>query len=255
MSGPSSQSSAQDRVALLAEAFTGLQARVTALETGLAADIQGVVRSGRELQAELRAVQAEFRAELRGVQQAVAGLQAPGGRQRFKVPAPRKFSEADGTRSLMPWLSSLRAYVEFCGANPTGVILATYLDGPALSAFNSHQKNCAPEDVVHDLDSFERVLKQLMNLGNSPEVARQKMKLFRQGGLHITDYNSTFATLASECPERSAFDMIGDYVDGLHDSIRRDVKMASCSTLAEAMQKAVAASGIVSVSGASLGLQ
>ena len=49
MSGPSSQSSAQDRVALLAEAFTGLQARVTALETGLAADIQGVVRSGREL--------------------------------------------------------------------------------------------------------------------------------------------------------------------------------------------------------------
>ena len=89
-------------MALLAEAFSGLQARVSALETGMAAELQGVVRSGRELQAELRALQ-----------QTVAGLQASGGRQRFKVPAPRKFSEADGTRSLMPWLSSLRAYVEF----------------------------------------------------------------------------------------------------------------------------------------------
>ena len=250
MSGPSSQSPAQDRVALLADAFNGLQARVAALETGMAADIQGVVRSGRELQAELRAVQAELRAELRGVQQALAGLQATGGRQRFKVPAPRKFSEADGTRSLMPWLSSLRAYVEFCGANPSGAVLATYLDGAALNAFNSHQKSCAPGDVVHDLDSFERILKLLMNLGNSPEVARQKMKLLRQGEQHITVYNSTFAALASECPDRSAFDMIGDYVDGLHDSIRRDVKMVGCSTLAEAMQKAVAASGIISVSGA-----
>jgi hypothetical protein len=145
MSGSSSVPPAPDRVALLAEAFSGLQARVSALETGMAAELQGVVRSGRELQAELRALQ-----------QTVAGLQASGGRQRFKVPAPRKFSEADGTRSLMPWLSSLRAYVEFCGANPSGGILATYLDGPALSAFNSHQKNCAPGDVVHDLDSFER---------------------------------------------------------------------------------------------------
>ncbi len=103
---------------------------------------------------------------------------------------------------------------------------------------------------MHDLDSFERVLKQLMNLGNSPEVARQKMKMLRQGDQHITVFNSTFAALASECPDRSAFDMIGDYVDGLHDSIRRDVKMVGCSTLADAMQKAVAASGIVSVSGA-----
>ena len=108
MSGSSSVPPAPDRVALLAEAFNGLQARVSALETGMAAELQGVVRSGRELQAELR-----------NLQQTVAGLQASGGRQRFKVPAPRKFSEADGTRSLMPWLSSLRAYVEFCGANPS----------------------------------------------------------------------------------------------------------------------------------------
>ena len=50
--------------------------------------------------------------------------------------------------------------------------------------------------------------------------------------------------------DRSAFDTVGDYVDGLHDSIRRDVKMHGCATLAEAMQKAVAASGIVHVSGA-----
>ena len=87
-------------------------------------------------------------------------------------------------------------------------------------------------------ENQKTVLKLLMNLGNSPEVARQKMKLLRQGEQHITVYNSTFAALASECPDRSAFDMIGDYVDGLHDSIRRDVKMVGCSTLADAMQKA-----------------
>ena len=49
MSGSSSVPPAPDRVALLAEAFSGLQARVSALETGMAAELQGVVRSGREL--------------------------------------------------------------------------------------------------------------------------------------------------------------------------------------------------------------
>ena len=230
----------REAVGRLAEALEGLTARVVALDNRVSMDIANVVRSGNGLQAELQVVQ-----------QVVADLRASGGggKQRFKIPAPRKFSEADGTRTLLPWLTSLRAYVEFCDARPNGAQLASYLEGQALNAFTSHQKNCGPNELVTDLDSFERVLKQLMNLGNLPEVARMKMKQLRQGSMHITEYNSAFGALASECPDRSAFDMIGDYVDGLSDAIRKDVKMQGCVTLLDAMQKAVAASGIDGVSG------
>lgn len=170
--------------------------------------------------------------------------------QRFKIPPPKVFTDADGTRTIVPWLLKLRVYIAHCGANPSAEQLAAYLDGPALSMFMSHQRNCKnPQDLVTDLASFERVMKMLMNLGNSPEVARQKMKLLRQGATHICEYNGAFNALAAECPERSDFDMVGDYIDGLCDDIRKDVKMQGCKTLSEAMQKAVAASGIVTVSG------
>jgi hypothetical protein len=234
-----------DQLSLLGLAVERLAARVADLEQRVAGDLSNVVQEighvghrGNLLQAEVQALQL-----------VVAGIPRGGGgggqnRQRFKIPAPRKFSEADGTRTLVPWLHSLRVYVEFCDAQPTGAQLAAYLDGAALTAFNSHQASCTPDQRVSDLDSFERVMKVLMNLGNNPEVARQKMKQLRQGNSHISEYNTTFAALAAECPDRSAFDMVGDYIDGLCDDIRRDVKMQSCSTLAEAMQKAVAASGI-----------
>ena len=93
----SSGSAQVPSLAQLADAVNGLLARMSALEGKLATDLDNVVRSGRELQAEFQAMQ-----------QAVAGLRAQGGggKQRFKVPAPRKFSDADGTRSLMPWLTS-----------------------------------------------------------------------------------------------------------------------------------------------------
>ena len=89
----------REAVARLAEALEGLTARVVAMDNRVSMDIANVVRSGNGLQAELQVVQ-----------QVVADLRASGGggKQRFKIPAPRKFSEADGTRTLLPWLTSLR---------------------------------------------------------------------------------------------------------------------------------------------------
>lgn len=233
--------------AQLVSAMTALERRVATLEARWQEDVAGVVASGNRLSAEF-----ERLAQLvTSLQESVGrqGSSGSGWKQRFKVQAPKKFSEADGTRTIVPWLLGLRVYVEHCDYQPTAAQLASYLDGPALNAYLSHQMNCGPDDVVHDLDSFERVMKKLMNLGNQPEVARQKMKLLKQGAMHIAEYNSTFGALASECPDRSDFDKVGDYIDGLNDDIRRDVKMHGCATLGDAMQKAVAASGIVTAAG------
>ena len=63
--------------------------------------------------------------------------------------------------------------------------------------------------------------------------------------LSIEEFNTKFAALAVECLNWSEFDTVGDYIDGLNESIQKDVKLQKCGTLGDAMQVAVAASGVV----------
>ena len=185
--------------------------------------------------------------ELRELREALNGrAQRPRGGQQFKLPAPKTFEAADGTRTVKSWLSQFRAYAEYTGQadSLTEAMMRGYLGGKCLQAYRAHQASCRPEERVVDLDSFERVLVSLVNLGNEQDQARQKLKAITQGVMPIGEYNSAFAQLAVDCPDRSDFDKVGDYIDGLNASIRKDVKLRNCRTLGEAMQAAVAASGI-----------
>lgn len=230
-----------ERVEALSRDLAGLSQRVGAIEgvlNGIQAGGQQLQDTMQALRMELGSIREVLRTDPRGAPQRVP-------KQQFKVPAPAKFESADGTRTLKAWFAQFRAYVEFTQPVLTEAMMQSYLGGPCLQAYLVHQATCREVDKVRDLDSFERVLQQLTNLGNQEEVARQKMKLLRQGDMSIAEFNTQFAALAVECPNRSEFDKVGDYIDGLNESIRKDVKLQKCGTLGDAMQVAVAASGVV----------
>ena len=204
--------------------------------------VEASCAGGRALEGATR----ELRQELLEVRALVTNQQARcPGKQHFKVPPPSKFVNADGTKTLKSWMASFRAYCAYTDAALTEDMMRSYLGGDALSAYLAHQATCPSEERVRTLDDFERILMQLTNLGNSQEVARQQMKLLWQGDSLISVYNTQFSELAIACPDRSEFDKIGDYVDGLNVLIQKDVKMRKCTTLGKAMQCAVAASGVV----------
>ncbi len=190
---------------------SSLKQRVQAIEGALAAIQSGSLQLNDAFQG-LRLEVSRLREDL---QIASRRDSQRGSSQRFKIPAPSKFEHADGTRTLKAWMAQFRAYVDYTSPVLTESLMQSYLGGACLQAYLVHQATCKSEDRVHDLDSFERVLQQLTNLGNQQEVARQQMKLLRQGTMTIAAYNTAFAALAVECPDRSDFDKVGDYVDGL----------------------------------------